>query len=406
MSCGVGSIQITLIKKEKDKDGKESEKTIEIPFSLVYNISIRNSLSRIVTSIGLTFNDETDIKNNFPIKDGEELKVIMSDGYGNSIDKTFIVIANKNLSEANKENQTIKLFGISKDAYQLLYTKGYNSYNQMLVSDIVKKELDTLKIEKYVIEETKEKIDIINSADTKFKFIDSLTNRAINKKDKAGYLFYEDLVSIKFKSLSTLIDNNKAIINDYVFDDINKNYKYNIIDWQEIKRNNFAKDGIDGLVTQDYLHYDPDKKEMVKTEVKLDDVENLPKLDKGKIYDKDTIDNADKKVKVVPFYGAEVNKKTLVNDILFKSFSRKMMLLCNGNFGTKVGDIVNIVLPNKINQVDLNKELAGKWLITKILYSFHAEDFKMVLEVSKNSVYDSENTYSKDVVTTEDKKTS
>lgn len=358
------------------------ERTIDIPLYNMYNVIIRNRVDAIGIHLELFFNDETDLKNLLPIKGGEVVHLIVNDAHGGQLDKEFKLInINSVGNQTSNENPSI-IEAIESEAFTLMYTRKYQNFNEKKISDVLK----TLLPSGSDIEETKNKINMTNPNWSINKFIQSLTNRAINTKEKISYLFYQDVDGFKFKSLETIMDENKDLANDYVFDDYNPDYRYNIIDWVDKSRTNLLEDQTHNVSNNKYVAYDPDSKSFKTKEVKAKDLENT-KLGKGVSQSNDIRNRENTKVVIVDYYGDDDFENTLKNDSIFRSYNKSMELLLNFDLNVKVGSVINVLIPTKNDSTELSNTQAGKWIVKRLAHQFNTLNAYTKVEIVRNGTY-------------------
>lgn len=357
---------------------------IDIPIYNLYNIILRNRLDAIGIHMELLINDETDIYSSLPIKGGEVIHIIVDDSHGNQIDKEFKIINAR--AEVNKSeiNSLFYIEAVEAEAFELLYTRLHQNWNETKISDIV-----TELVPDAEVEATKNKVSITNPNWSINKFVQKLTDKAINSKGDISYLFYQDYDAIRFTSLDTVIDENDNEVNDYVFDDYNPSYRYNVLDWKDTSRTNFLDDQAYNVSNNQYIAYNPDKKEFSTIEKKTDDISNT-KMGKASHQSKDIRERKNKKVTIVDYHGDEDFENTINNDIIFKEYNISMDLLLNFDIGLKVGSIVNLLIPTKYNSTELNQVNTGKWIVSKVIHQFNPSLSHTKVEVIRNASYDGE----------------
>ena len=362
------------------------DRTIDIPLFNLYNVILRNRIDAIGIHLELLIDDNTDIKSMLPIKGGEIIQLTVIDAHGNQIDKEFKIINYKNVNNNSDNINPLYLEAIEKEGFELLYTRKYQNFNNKKISEVL---VDLLPKDSD-IEETKNKINMSNPSWTINKFIQKLTDRAINKEDKISFLFYQDYDNFHFKSLDTIIDEASESVNDYVFDNYNPSYRYNVLDWRETTTPNYLDDQTHNITNNEYIAYNPDDKDFKKVEVKYNDVENT-KLGKGNNQPKESLDRENKKVTIVDYYGEDDIENVIKNDTIFKSYNKKYELLCNFDINLKVGSLVNLLIPTKYDNTELNQVYAGKWLVSKVAHQFNLSTAHTKVEVIRNASYNDEN---------------
>lgn len=361
------------------------ERTIDIPLYNFYNLIMRCRIDVIGLHLEILINDETDIKSALPIVGGETLQLTILDAHNNQIDKEFKVISYKGTSNASDNNNPLFLELVEKEAFELLYTREYKNYNDIKISDLLKELLP----KDSDIEETKNEISILNPNWSKNKFIQKLTDRAINTKDNISFLFYQDYNNFYFKSLDTIIEEHSANVNDYVFDNYNPSYRYNIVDMKETSKPNYLSDQVYNTTNNEYVAYNPDAKDYKRVKLKEEDIDNK-KLGKGKNQSKESLERKNKKITVVDYFNDDDIENTIKNDIVFKSYNKKMELLLNFDIEVVPGSLLNILIPAKHDSTELNKVLSGKWLVSKVAHQANLVTAHTKVEVIKNAFYDGE----------------
>ena len=359
-----------------------NERTVDIPLYNMYNVILRNRIDAIGIHMELYINDETDLKNIMPIKGGEIIHITVLDAHGNQLDKEYKL---SNIfamgSQSDNENPTI-IYAIEKDAFDLLFTRKYQNFNDKKISDVIK----DLLPKDAEIEETKNSINMTNPNWSINKFVQKLSDMAINKKGDISYLFYQDADGFKFKSLETIIDENKDEAKDYVFDNYNPDYRYNIIDWLDKSRPDYLANQVRNVSNNKYVAYDPDEKGFKSTEVKAKDLENT-KLGKGSIQDEGIRERENTKVVVVDYHGDDDLENTVNNSIIFRSYNKSMELLLNFDLEIKVGTVLNLLVPSKNDSTELSNTQAGKWIVKRLAHQFNTLSAYTKVEVVRNGAY-------------------
>lgn len=361
------------------------ERTIDIPLYNMYNVILRNRIDAIGIHMELLFNDETDLKNILPIKGGEIIHLIVNDAHGNQIDKEFKLInINSTGNHSSNENPTI-VEAVESQGFELMHTRKYQNFNNKKISDVLKNILPSGS----EIEPTKNKINMTNPNWTINKFVQNLSNRAINTKDKISYLFFQDTDGFKFKSLETIMDDNKDLAKDYIFDDYNPDYRYNILDWMDTSKSNLLDEQTHNVSNNKYVAYDPDAKAFKTKEVKAKDLENT-KLGKGASQSQDVRERDNTKVVIVDYHGEDDFENAIKNDVIFKGYNRTLELLLNFDLAVKVGTVINVLVPSKNDSTELSNTQAGKWLVKRIAHQFNTVNAYTKIEVVRNGAYNDE----------------
>lgn len=358
------------------------ERTVDIPLYNMYNAIIRNRIDAIGLHLELLFNDETDLKNIMPIKGGEIIHVNVQDAHGNQLDKEYKLSNIYALGNANdNENATI-IHAIEKEAFDLFFTRKYQNFNDKKISDVLKDILPKGS----EIEETKNTINITNPNWSINKFVQKLANRAINTKGNISYLFFQDAEGFKFKSLETIIEENKESAKDYVFDNYNPDYRYNVIDWYDKSKPDYLANQVRNVSNNKYVAYDPDSKGFKSKEVKTKDLENT-KLGKGVTHAEEVRERENKKVVVVDYYGDDDFDNVVNNQVIFRSYNKSMELLINFDLEVKVGSVLNLLIPAKNDSTELSNTQAGKWIVKRLAHQFNTVNAYTKVEVIRNGSY-------------------
>jgi hypothetical protein len=347
---------------------------VKLDTTKIHSISIHTSIEMIGAELNLMFDDISDLKNNIPLHGGELITIVFKDIKSKTITKKFILTSLKEIVPNVSVHSVTNIIGISEEAFKLL-TERTNKCCVKSPTSIIKKIAPKVKI----LSNSKDAITAISPGWTKNKFIQYLCNHAVDGKGNAGYLFYEDIEDMKVSTLHDLL--SKPVSKTYKINTKNPNYQYNILDYQQIKKQKLETDITYTNSKTKVMMYNPDKKKVCS---KVFDVDKLNTKRLGSVKDdKKEKEYAPTKLQVVGWQYKDV-LKTRGNDILFSSFKKTYKILINGLFDVKVGDLIKVDFIDKFTG-DKSAEFSGKWIITKASYHLTNNTFMMKCEIQKNA---------------------
>lgn len=304
--------------------------------------------------------------------------------------------------ESLKERQQLLVLNcISKSMLESSKTTISKSYNGKLHSEIIKDIFDTylnphnLEVD---IEPSKYAENLVIPRYKPFEAIRFITQRAISTNGTADFFFYEGRDSYKFKSLNTLyqqepvatLSNNPAGLGFAVdlLKIINFNHEISFDTKKNVER---------GMLGSTVLSWDPDNKELVKTEFSyFDFFGRQAHLGNQKlVFDETELANPLNRI-----FFESVTTDTRSNEwrpqrqsSLQVINNNRIIVIVPGNTGLDVGEIVNFNIPSTeqhsgsiLPQNDTR--LSGKWLITSIRHKIDINNHVIVLDLAKESFGD------------------
>jgi len=360
-------------------------KEVYIPFSFVRNITLRQSLKEIGVGFTMSFKDVSNVVDRLPIKEGDALSLSVIDAGNNDVSLEFTIIDVTPLQTSvnvNDKSQVI-LNAISTDAYNLLIEKVSNGYDdEKTIMDVIKDVIGDIDIE--IDNITNSVHNFAGANQTKYSFIKRLCEYASNGSSDT-FLFYEDFNGIKIKSIDTILD-NKDNVDEFLFFNQNERYKFNVLDYKIVGRENVVDTSITNVNNIKKVGFDIENKKVVTHTVKVTDDE-IRMMGSGSVqrsYKKDRTED----IVYVSYNNKETFESSLKQDIYMSSFSRKIDVLVNGDFSRNVGDIIFLQFDDNLDKSDINKQITGFWLVESLALEFHSEDFKMKIRLTSNGTID------------------
>ena len=372
-------------------------KSFDIPLSYIDSCEIRTDIKNIGASISFQFKDETDIMDELPLKEGDVIDMTVADYANNEVTMKFKVIDVSTIQKAMDISQknTVQVRAVSENSYKMLHNKIYKGFSDKPIKGI----LDEIfkGFEGITVDSPDNKIaSIVASGQTIFSFVKRLAKLSA-KGDNHGYLFYEDLEGIRFEPLEEIINARNKDLNVYVFGEVNERYRYNILDWEFVQREDVVNTSIRQINNTKVVGFDVEKKAIVENDIKYSD-ESIKKMGSGSTQRKEKTETKDMQVIYAPHHDEQTFKQQFKSDILFASFIKKIHVLCNGDFNVNVGDIIYLNHPKKLDNMDFNTQLTGKWIVEEVVYQFHGEDFKMKMLLTTNATLTDEDKNEKGVI--------
>lgn len=342
----------------------------EIDTTNVKTISIFNNIDNIGYILEIVFNDITDIKNKLKIKGGETLKFIAFDEENARFKKEFIVNKIQEIAKMNEYNVITKLSLISKDSYFLSVNRDYNYYNET-ISDIVKKYIPTIEDEN----PTDTRYSVIIAGFSKTKAIQYMISNFTK-----SHILFENVENFVFSDLNNLLVKGEL---EYVESNTNPLYRYSLIDIKEIEIFNSMNEAYNNIYKNVNISLDLDRDEIVTNSITIQDIqesENI--LGSGDNFSENINNGIDSRFNLVPYSPNVLNNNSKTYDI----FNKKYEILVYGNFSLEIGKTIEIRFKDRFNS-NINSQLNGTYLITKLAHSINEKEFYTKMEVSKNSYF-------------------
>lgn len=368
----------------------------ELDFANVQFVIMYSSVENIGLQMTINYKDEKDIKNELPIHGGETIQVKIVDRHtGIEFDKEFILYDIVEISKKNLKDNFIEIKAIEKEAFYLINSRVNRSWNDPTISSIVS-ELDS----EAIVEPTSAPLvtkSIVIPGWPANKAIQYLTKFGVSAKYGAQYLYYQDIQDRHFISLGKLLDVQTA--KNFVFQQANPKYKYNILDHKEITYIAGLDYAYNNLYDTKQVTYNPNLKAIESNEYSIDTMfEDNWTLGANKHY-LDMSENIGQRLDSI----SHMSQDTLKNNIItqhntFSLFSKRLEILINGTFDFKVGEVINIEMKRRYTKTDPHNELNGLYLVRKVATMFQRDGWTIKAEVVKNAAYDGEENISSNVV--------
>lgn len=184
---------------------------------LVQSFSISEDLFENTTGCNINIKDSLDVSELFPIIGGESVSIVFqTDKESDKIEYNFIVVNIDNKSRDNETTYTYTLDCVSKELLLSEKTFLSKSYKNAKTSDIVRRIYSDFGVKDIEIDPTLNIQHFVIPRWTPFKAINWLATQAHSPEyNGAGFLFYEDKDSFKFKSIEALMAQEPVETLDY-----------------------------------------------------------------------------------------------------------------------------------------------------------------------------------------------
>ena len=374
--------------------------------------SIRTNITYVDTGRAIKKDNSTQsVIDGLPLYTTEYVNIKISDG--NDVQLNIEQYITSVVPVGQDIQKSVVILDLVSEEGIINYKAAVNQRFDGKISEHVKKILTDKKYlgteKKLDIEATENTYNFIGNQKRPFYSILWLAKKSIPslqgaKQNTAGYFFYETSEGFKFKSIDSLLSQEKK--KSFIYNETPDSAGKNIPSGYSAKILKYSVDDVSGDIqsklamgtysTRTILfdpfncYYEVITKEAEKTEKNLKLAgKNLPKLNprfirEGKnqeysrtqymLIDKGTLPTGDSKQQIVKSDQPNFDPKNILNQSVMRYnqlFSTKTQITIAPDFSLHAGDIIFIQSPelsNKDNK-ELNKQFGGKYLISDLCHS-------------------------------------
>lgn len=379
--------------------------------NLMVELNVFEDIFSNVLTGNVVISDGLNIIKNLPIIGEETLDVIFHTAGKNdevsTINRTFNVYKISSRSNTTDRSQVYVLHFASpeaiKNAKQTI-SKAYTDKPEDSIRDILKTYLQTDKT--LNLDPTRNTYPCIVPNLSPFDTINWLSDRSASQEfNGASYLFYENHLGFEFRCLESLYSQEPK--QNYIYQPANTRIgtrddyleeSFRNIKTYTIKESfNKIKDTRTGVFGHTVGTFDPLKKKYVEREFSYNkSFDDYVHLGDGKISTEDDFSRA--LYQFMPVHSEMFTNKE--NQDVGEWFSQRktqigqlrnlnILISVPGDSELLVGDLVNVSLPSpETGGVHQEKEkyLTGKFLVTSIRHMIKAQEYSVVVELSKDSL--------------------
>ena len=348
----------------------------------------------------IVINDNKALLEFGPLTGNEKITIV----YGNTknIKLSFFIFKINKIAQgisANKGDENlIELIFVDDMYYNLTMLKYSKSWNNILISDIIK-DVNKNLLNDYKwnqFENTKNKVDNFYMPYwTPRETLIWLIKRAINKKRQSGFCLFNNPSGMNFISMENMLSKKLMTIdstekNIYSFNSKKEMIYNDILSWYVMGIDNVNITNLAGISK---LGYNNLKKEFLNSTITYEDMVNKYTILGEKTLFKDL------STENIKFENTAEDNVNVINNIYNNSWvkhyniQQTISLTVKGHEDRYCSGLIKIIWPSKNENEKYNKNLSGIYLIKSITHYFSPTDnhhYKQKLVCIKNGYYNSD----------------
>lgn len=337
--------------------------------------------------------------------------------------KKFLIYKQSDRKQVNQSSEMYILHFVSEE-FTLSQQKKIQQFYKGEYSTIVERILkDHLKVEKASIEKTKGIKEIVIPTLSPLDAVEYVTKRSIGNNGLPDFLFWQNQLSYNFKSLSEIVKADTIAQIDFATKNLSQETTgqsptddiFGARDVKVLSQFNFAESIVGGVYAGKFVGFDTLTRTVSTAQISQDDVYKLTRHannNKPNIQipnkEKKTADKMyDSNLTVYPFQYARTQSEWLkkkdskssniIDDthsyvlqrkaIFYNFIQKRLQISMPGNFMLMSGYNVQVNMPNRSQDVDVDgdKSLSGKYVITGVRHIIRFDKHETVLEVATDS---------------------
>ncbi len=347
---------------------RNSERSYILDSINIKYITMYNSIDQLGYILKIDYNDITDVKNKFPLKSGESLRLTLIDYFNNEFQKEFVLSKVQEISNIDEQNRFIQLSFISKESYYLSINRAYDSFIDTPLN-ICRRYIPSLTS----LNTPTKMLNIISPGFTYSKLIKYLQTFTYD-------FVYERNTDYVYTDVDSLVQQEP--IRDYDFYSTNSFSRTLIIDYQEIKVFDAVKEGYENDYKRNNIYFNPNTKTFEQQNHTINTVQDSTfTLGSGANFSTEIQDNINTINTHKIFYEDGLSITSITN-----LFNKKYELLLYGDVSLQVGDVMNIRYKERFND-NPNPLLNGRYVISKLAHHIDGKNFYTKVQVSKNAYF-------------------
>lgn len=367
----------------------------------LFELSLFESLHSQTMSGYIAVLDTFNINNLLPIYGNEtiELSFHTAGAEQNEIAYTGKVykVSEKHRISEHASGYTIKFCSeaalLSKRTF---VQRGFKSTRHEIVKDIYNTYLRGQSEKPLEAQETKGVSTYTWGTVDPLEAIQGVSRRCIGADGTFGFLFYENNQEFRFQSLQSLYQQDPVAIYSNrpagVYNDVEDRFveQFNSIQAIEINEENSLLDRImDGLHGSDNVYYDILNKTLANKHYRKNESFD-PNKSLGELPDKKFIEDGEDIMRLT-FLSGDAEQYTwevesMMKKIESETFKAKLSVFGDSNI--KVGDVIEVSIPEWNQFEDLKSPFEGKVLISAIRHTLTKTTYSQVFNIQKDSYED------------------
>lgn len=337
--------------------------------------------------------------------------------------KKFLIYKQSDRKQVNQSSEMYILHFVSEE-FTLSQQKKLQQFYKGEYSTIVERILkDHLKVDKAAIEKTKGIKEIVIPTLSPFDAIEYVAKRSVGTNGLPDFLFWQNQLAYNFKSLSEIVKADTIAQIDFATKNLSEettgqgaiNEVFGARDVKVLSQFNFAESIVGGVYAGKFVGFDTLTRTVATTQISQDDVYKLTRHANNTKpntqipnKEKKTADKMyDSNLTVYPFQYARTQSEWLkkkdskssniIDDthsyvlqrkaIFYNFIQKRLQISMPGNFMLMSGYNVQVNMPNRSQDVDIegDKSLSGKYVITGVRHVIRFDKHETVLEVATDS---------------------